>query len=46
MDAVTVHSDFAAQGKNYVTASTFSPSFCHKVIEPDAVVLVIWMLKH
>ena len=28
-----------------VTASTFSPSICHEVIEPDAMILVFWMLN-
>ena len=27
-----------------VTASSFSPSICRKVIEPDAMILVFWML--
>ena len=28
-----------------VTASTFSPSICHEVLEPDAMILVFWMLS-
>ena len=27
-----------------VTVSTFSPSVCHKVMGPDAMILVFWML--
>ena len=28
-----------------VTVSTFSPSICHKVMGPDAMILVFWMLS-
>ena len=28
-----------------VTASIFSPSICHEVMEPDATILVFWMLS-
>ena len=28
-----------------VTASTFSPSVCHEVMEPVAMILVVWMLN-
>ena len=28
-----------------VTASIFSPSICHKVMGPDAIILVFWMLS-
>ena len=28
-----------------VTVSTVSPSFCHEVVGPDAVILVFWMLS-
>ena len=28
-----------------VTASTFSPSVCHKLMRPDAKILVFWMLS-
>ena len=28
-----------------VTASTFSPSICHEVMGPDAMILVFWMLS-
>ena len=28
-----------------VTSSTFSPSICHEVIGPDAMVLALWMLS-
>ena len=42
--AVTICSDFGAQ-KNKVTISIVSPSICHEVMEPDAVILVFWMLS-
>ena len=29
---------------HFVTASTFSPSICHEVMGPDAMILVFWML--
>ena len=44
MAAVTAHSDFGAQ-ENFVTASTFSPSVCHKVMGPYSVILVFLMLS-
>ena len=28
-----------------LTALTFTPSICHKVMEPDAIILVFWMLN-
>ena len=28
-----------------ITASTFSPSVCHEVMGPDAIILVFWMLS-
>ena len=40
MAAVTIHSDLRAQKRNSVTASTFSPSICHEVMGPDAMILV------
>ena len=44
MAAITIHSDFGAQGgKKSVTVSTFPPSFCHEVMGPDAMILVFWM---
>ena len=39
MATVTIHSDFGAQ-ENKVTVSIVSPSICHEVIGPDAMVLV------
>ena len=36
---VTVHSDFGAQENKIVPASSFSPSICHEVMGPDAMVL-------
>ena len=29
----------------FVTASIFSPSICHEVMEPDAIILVFFMLS-
>ena len=37
--ALTVCSDFGAQEKKSIIVSTFSPSICHEVIEPDAIIL-------
>ena len=39
MAAVTVLSDLGPKEKS-VTASTFSPSICHEVMGPDAMILV------
>ena len=39
MAAVTIRSDFGAQENKSVTASTFSPSICHEVMEQDAMIL-------
>ena len=40
MAAVTVHSDFGAQENKSVTLSIVSPSICHEVMGPDAMILV------
>ena len=40
MAAVTVHSDFGAQERKYVTASTFS--ICHEVMGLYAMILVFF----
>ena len=40
MAVVTVHSDFGAQENKFVSISIVSPSVCHEVIGPDAVILV------
>ena len=45
MAAVTVHSDFGAKKIKSVTNSSFSSYICNKVMGPDAVTLVIWMLS-
>ena len=45
MAAVTICSDSEAQERKFVTVSTVSPSICHEVMEPDAVILVFWMLS-
>ena len=38
--AVTVRSDFGAKKIKSDTVPTFSPSVCHEVIGPDAMILV------
>ena len=38
--AVTVCSDFGAQEIKSVTVSIFTPSICHEVLRPDAMILV------
>ena len=43
MAAVTVHSNFGAQERKYVTISTFS--ICHEVMGLDAMILVFFMLS-
>ena len=45
MAAVTIFSDFGAQEKKYVTISIVSPSIRHKVMGPDAMIFVLWMLS-
>ena len=42
MAAVTIRSDFGAPKIN---ASIFSLSICHKVMKPDAMISVFWMLN-
>ena len=36
MAAVTIRSDFGAQEKKNLSASTFPPSICHEMMGPDA----------
>ena len=40
MAAVTICSDFGAKKTKSVTVSIVSPSICHEVIGPDAMILV------
>ena len=40
MAAVTICSDFGAPQNKAVTVSTVSPSICHEVTGPDAMILV------
>ena len=40
---VTICSDFGAPKIKSVTVSTVSPSICHEVTEPDAIIFVFWM---
>ena len=37
----TVHSDFSTQEIKSVTVSTFHHLFCHEVMRPDAMILVV-----
>ena len=44
MAAVTISNDFGAPQKiKSATVSTVSPSICHKVMGPDAVIFIFWM---
>ena len=45
MAAVTVLSDFGAQEMKSDTVSTFSPSACHEVMGPDAIIFGFCMLN-
>ena len=44
MAAVSICSDFGAQ-ENKVTVSIVSPSICHEVMGPDAMILVFLNLE-
>ena len=45
MAAITICSDFGARKIKSATVSTVSPSICHEVMGPDAMILVFWMLS-
>ena len=45
MAAITICSDFGAQKNKSATLSTVSPSICREMMEPDAMILVFWMLS-
>jgi len=45
MAAVTICSDSGAQKVKSVIVSIVSPSICHEVMGPDAMILVFWMLS-
>ena len=45
MAAVTIGSDFGAPKMKSVTVSIVSPSICHEVMEPYAMILVFRMLS-
>ena len=45
MTAITVCSDFGVQKIETATVSTVSPSICHEVLGPDAMILVFKMLS-
>ena len=45
MAAVTICSDFGAPQKKFVTVSIISPSICHEVMGPDAMIVVFSMVS-
>ena len=47
MAAVTVHSDFGVQENKVCHCFHFSPSLCHEVMAPDAMIFVFecWVLR-
>ena len=45
MAAVTICSDFGAQENKICHYFHCFPSFCHEVMEPDAMIVVFWMLS-
>ena len=45
MAAVTISSDFGAQENKSGVVFIVSPSICHEVMGPDAMIFVFWMLS-
>ena len=45
MAAVTICSDFGAQENKVSPVFIVSPSICHEVMGPDAMIFVLWMLS-
>ena len=45
MAAITMCIDIGSQKIKSLTVSTVSPSICHEVMEPDAMILLYWMLS-
>ena len=45
LQSVTICSDFGVPKIKSATVSTVSPSICHEVMGPDAMILVFWMLS-
>ena len=45
MVSVIIHSDFGAQENKVCPVSIVSPSICHEMMGPDAMILVFWMLS-
>ena len=43
MTAVTICSDFGVQEKKVCPISIISPSICHEVMGPDAMIFIFWM---
>ena len=44
MAAITICTDFGAKKK--IKLATVSPSICHEVMGPDAMILDFWMLSY
>ena len=45
MIVVTSYNDFGAQEKKSLTVSNISPSICHEMMGPDAMILVFLILS-
>ena len=45
MAEVTIHSDFGAQENKICHCFYFSSTIFHEVMEPDAIILMFWMLS-
>ena len=45
MAEITICSDFGLQKTKSASVSTVSPSICHEVMGPDAMILVFWVLS-
>ena len=44
MTAVTISSDFGAQEEKICYCFHFFPSICHEMMQPDAMILVIFLM--
>ena len=45
MATVTIYSDFGARENKICHYFHFSPSICHEIMKPDAMILVFWTLN-
>ena len=45
MAAIIIHSDFGAQENKICHCFYFSSTIFHEVMEPDAIILMFWMLS-